>query len=234
MSLLTSSPTSPAPLRYSQTWIGAFFDVDNTLVPGSSIEIGFFRHLWRDGLVGWPELRYSAAYLLRHIPPFSLSPLRRNKLYLTDLEVSLIEMLAQEFVESAVFRRLSPRALGVLSRHQDAGHVVALVSGSPEFLVKPLADKLGVSLVYGARLESHQGRYTGRVFSPLPYGEGKQRHVERLASRFNLDLQRSYAYGDSPGDFHTLQVVGHPLVVNPIRGMARIARRQGWPVTQWA
>ena len=231
---MMSVPTSPAPLSYSQTWIGAFFDVDNTLVPGPSIEIGFFRHLWKDGLVGWPELRHSAAYLLRHVPPLSLSPLRRNKFYLNDLEVTLIEMLAQEFVETTVFRRLSPRALGVLSRHQDAGHLVALVSGSPEFLVKPLAEKLGVSLVYGARLETYEGRYTGRVFSPLPYGEGKQRHVERLASRYNLDLHRSYAYGDSPGDLHTLKVVGHPLVVNPIRGMARIARQQGWPVTEWA
>ncbi len=231
---MTSSLTSPAPLNLSQTWIGAFFDVDNTLVPGSSIEIGFFRLLWRDGLVGWPEVRHSVAYLLHHVPPFSLSPLRRNKFYLTDLEVSLIETLAQEYVETAVFRRLSPRALGVLSRHQDAGHVVALVSGSPEFLVRPLADRLNVTLVYGARMETLQGRYTGRVFSPLPYGEGKQRHVERLASRFNLDLQRSYAYGDSPGDIQTLKVVGHPQVVNPIRGMARIARQQGWPVTQWA
>jgi HAD superfamily hydrolase (TIGR01490 family) len=227
-------PTSPAPLPYSQTWIGAFFDVDNTLIPGSSIEIGFFRHLWREGLVGWRQIRNSVMYLLHHVPPFSLSPLRRKKVYLTDLDVPLVEPLAKEFVESVVFHRLSPRALGVLSRHQDAGHLVAVVSGSPEFLVKPLGEKLGVSLVYGARLETRDDRYTGKVLAPLPYGEGKQRHLERLAARYNLDLSRSYAYGDSPGDFHALQMVGHPFVVNPIRGMARIARRQGWPVTQWA
>jgi phosphoserine phosphatase len=40
-------------------------------------------------------------------------------------------------------------------------------------------------------------------------------------------------YGDSPGDLPVLETVGHPRVVNPIRGMVRIARRRGWPILQW-
>ncbi|GJL59012.1 MAG: haloacid dehalogenase [Nitrospirales bacterium] len=231
---MTRSTSSPAPLTYSQHWIGAFFDVDNTLVPGASIEIGFFRYLWQDGVVGWPELWHSLEYAIRHMPPISFNPLRRRKLYLMGHDVSLIEQLASEYVELYVVPRVSARALKRLSRHRDAGHVVAFVSGSPEFLVKPLAEALGVSLVFGARPESQEGLFTGKVFAPLPYGEGKGRYVERLAARFNLDLTRSYAYGDSPGDFHALQLVGHPFVVNPIRGMARIARQRGWPITQWA
>ena len=233
MSLSCSSPAT-APLTQSQHWIGAFFDMDNTLVPGPSIEIGFFRYLWQDGVVGWPELWNSFRHALRHMPPFSLSPLRRNKLYLLGQDVSQIEQLAMEYVELFVLPRVASRGLGRLAHHTNAGHVVAVVSGSPDCLVKPLAAKLGVPLVFGAKLESQSGLYTGRVFAPLPYGEGKGRYIERLAAQYNLDLSRSYAYGDSPGDFQALQLVGHPLVVNPIRGMARIARHQGWPVTQWA
>jgi HAD superfamily hydrolase (TIGR01490 family) len=231
---MTTSSSSPAPLTQSQHWVGAFFDMDNTLVPGPSIEIGFFRYLWQDGVVGWPELWRSFHFALRQMPPISLSPLRRNKRYLLGLEVSQIEHLAQEYVELFVMPRVASRALGRLAHHKQAGHVVAVVSGSPECLVKPLAEKLGVPLVFGAKLEAQSGVYTGRVFAPLPYGEGKSRYIERLAAQYNLDLGRSYAYGDSPGDFHALQLVGHPFVVNPIRGMARIAKEQGWPVTQWA
>jgi HAD superfamily hydrolase (TIGR01490 family) len=231
---MSLSASSPAPLNHSQHWIGAFFDVDNTLIPGASTEIGFFRYLWQDGIVGWPELWHSMEYILRQMPPVSLSPLRRKKLYLMGHDVALIEQFANEYVELFVIPRISIKALSCLARHQDAGHVVAFVSGSPEFLVKPLAAKLGVSLVFGARLEAQTGMYTGNIFAPLPYGAGKGRHVERLAAHYNLDLSRSYAYGDSPGDFHTLQLVGNPFVVNPIRGMARIARRQGWPIKQWA
>jgi HAD superfamily hydrolase (TIGR01490 family) len=231
---MTLSSSSPAPLTQSQHWVGAFFDMDNTLVPGPSIEIGFFRYLWQDGVVGWPELWNSFRYALRHMPPFSLSPLRRNKLYLLGQDVSQIEQLAKEYVELFVLPRVASRGLGRLAHHTNAGHVVAVVSGSPDCLVKPLAEKLGVPLVFGAKLESQSGLYTGRVFAPLPYGEGKGRYIERLAVEYNLDLSRSYAYGDSPGDFQALQLVGHPFVVNPIRGMDRIAREQGWPVTQWA
>ena len=231
---MTLSSSSPAPLTQSQHWVGAFFDMDNTLVPGPSIEIGFFRYLWQDGLVGWPELWNSFRYALGHMPPFSLSPLRRNKLYLLGQDVSQIEQRAKEYVELFVLPRVASRGLGRLAHHRKAGHVVAVVSGSPDCLVKPLAEKLGVPLVFGAKLESQSGLYTGRVFAPLPYGEGKGRYIERLAAQYNLDLSRSYAYGDSPGDFQALQLVGHPFVVNPIRGMARIARQQGWPVTQWA
>jgi phosphoserine phosphatase len=101
-------------------------------------------------------------------------------------------------------------------------------------LVRPVANFLGVSVVHGARLETNGAGYTGRVVAPLPYGEGKRRFVEHLAMKYRLDLTRSYAYGDSPGDLHALQAVGNPLVVNPIRGMARVARQRGWPTTQWA
>ncbi len=185
-------------------------------------------------VVGWPELWYSMGYAFRKMPPISLNSLRRKKLYLMGHDVALIEQFANEYVELFVIPRVSTRALSRLARHQDAGHIVAFVSGSPEFLVKPLAAKLGVSLVFGARLEAETGLFTGNIFAPLPYGIGKGRYVERVAAHYHLDLSRSYAYGDSPGDFHALQLVGHPFVVNPIRGMARIARRQGWPITQWA
>ena len=231
---MTPSSLAPAPLTHSQHWVGAFFDMDNTLIPGPSIEIGFFRHLWEDGMVGWPELWNSFRYALRHMPPISLSPLRRNKVYLLGQDVSRIEQMANDYVELFVLPRVASRALSRLAHHKQSGHVIAVVSGSPEYLVKPLAKRLGVSLVFGAKLETQSGLYTGRVFAPLPYGEGKSRYIERVASQYNLDLSRSYAYGDSPGDFHALQLVGHPFVVNPIRGMARIARQHGWPVTQWA
>ncbi len=89
-------------------------------------------------------------------------------------------------------------------------------------------------IVQAARLQTTEGGYTGRVYAPLPYGKGKQQIIENLAAQYHLDLQRSYAYGDSPGDYQALKIVGHPVVVNPIRGMTRRAREQGWTVTEWA
>jgi phosphoserine phosphatase len=54
-----------------------------------------------------------------------------------------------------------------------------------------------------------------------------------LARQRGLALKDCYAYGDSPGDIDLLLAVGHPFVVNPIRGMARLAARKCWPVVRW-
>jgi len=224
---------TPTPSTASGVRVGAFFDVDNTLIPGCAIEIRFFSYLWKRGLVGWSEAARSLWFLLRHIPPVSLHPLRTQKLYLAGKRPSVIEPLAEEFVRSEICPKLSSDGLSALEAHRRAGHCLALSTGSLDFLVTPLATVLDVETVFAARPERTGDGYTGRLLSPLPYGEGKRDMVESFAIQQGLDLKHSYAYGDSPGDVEALRLVGYPTVVNPIRGMARIARRQGWPVATW-
>lgn len=213
--------------------VAAFFDVDNTLVPGLAIELRFFRHLWQRGLVGSSEAARSLRFLLRHIPPLSVRSLRERKLYLEDKRPADIEPLAEEFIRTTVCPRLSQDGLARLESHRHAGHHLVLITGSLDFLIAPLAGHLKVDRVLAARPEQRSDRYTGYLSSPYPYGEGKRRLIESFAREAAVDLKQSYAYGDSPGDVETLQSVGHPLVVNPIRGMKRIARRQGWPIAKW-
>ncbi|MEC9005667.1 MAG: HAD family hydrolase [Nitrospirota bacterium] len=213
--------------------IGAFFDVDNTLIPGQSIEIRFVRYLWKNGFLSKRVLIDSGLYLLFNVLEFSLQPLRERKIYLTDKHPEGIEPLAKWFVRSEICPRLSLKGTSALNKHQQAGHRIALVSGTPEFLIKPLAHFLGIPNVLAAKLETNENGYTGHVLSPYPYGGGKRRLLEAFAETHGVDLSKSYAYGDSPGDIQALESVGHPLVVNPIRGMARIARRHRWPIALW-
>ena len=215
------------------TAIAALFDVDNTLLPGQASEVRFFRFLWRRGLVGWRELGESAAWLLRHAPPLSLHPLRERKVYLAGKAVAHIESLAEEFCRVKIVPCLSAQALSRMDEHRRAGHHIVLVTGSLEFLMTPLAALLDVSSLLAARLEHRHHRFTGQVSAPLPYGPGKRELITQLTEASRIDLAQSYAYGDSPGDVELLRMVGHPLVVNPIRGMATIARRNGWPVATW-
>ena len=230
-----SDSVLPAPSDVSSPHsIGAFFDVDNTLIPGQSIEIRFVRYLWKAGLLSNRVLLNSARYLLSNFCAFSLSPLRERKVYLTDKQPAGVEPLAKWFVRSEICPRLSFKGTAALAQHQQAGHRVALVSGTPEFLIKPLAQFLDVPHVLAARLDTDDHGYTCRVLMPYPYGEGKRRLLRAFAETHGVDLAQSYAYGDSPGDIQVLESVGHPLVVNPIRGMARIARRHRWPIATWA
>lgn len=214
--------------------VGAFFDVDNTLLPGLPIEVRFYRHLWNLGLVGWAETLRSMGFWLGHLPQISLQPLRERKPYLAGKPSATIETVAEEYVRLHICSRLSENGLARVKEHRQAGHILVLLTGSPDFLVAPLAAHLGIETVLAARLErTMDGTYTGHLLPPLPYGSGKRRLVEAVARQWDLDLKLSYAYGDSPGDLEALQCVGNPLVVNPIRGMARIARREKWPMAWW-
>jgi HAD superfamily hydrolase (TIGR01490 family) len=213
--------------------IAAFFDLDNTIVPGPAIEHRYFRLLWRQGLVGPMDLVRSAAVLLRNIPPLSFDPLRRFKAYLADKPVAAVEASAQNFFWEHVCPRISEQARKAIEEHRAQGHRLILLTGSPDFIVEPLATYLKIDQVAAGRLEKSGELFTGRMIAPYPYRHGKRLMAERLAAEQGLDLTASYMYGDSPGDLPILEAVGHPQVVNPIRGMRRIARRRGWPILRW-
>jgi len=217
----------------TETKVAAFFDVDNTLLPGEASEVRFFRSLWRRGVVGWPELRASAWWLLRQMPPLSLQPLRQRKLYLIGKPVQVIEPLGEEFCREELCPIVAADGLRILEDHRQAGHVIVLITGSLDFLIDPIASALQVDHCIAARPEQVNGLYTGQLLSPLPYGKGKRQLIQQLASKLDLDLSSCFAYGDSPGDLEILETVGHPTVVNPIRGMAGTAERNGWPVQRW-
>jgi HAD superfamily hydrolase (TIGR01490 family) len=219
--------------RRLNSQVMAFFDVDNTVLPGEASEIRFFRWLWQRGVVGWPEVRASMSWLIGHLPALSLHPLRERKLYLAGKPAQVIEPLGEEFCREQLCPCVSPAAMQKIDEHRQAGHSIILLTGSLDFLIDPIATALQVDRCFAGTLEQMNGVYTGHLVPPLPYGEGKRQLIDRLAQDLTLDLSLCYAYGDSPGDLEVLRAVGHPTVVNPIRGMARIARRQNWPVVTW-
>ena len=224
------TPTVPCRLN---SQVAAFFDLDNTILPGEASEVRFFRWLWQRGVVGWPEARASLAWLMRHLPSLSLHPLRERKLYIAGKPAQVIEPLGEEFCREQLCPCVSPAAMRAIEAHRSAGHLIVLLTGSLDFLIDPIATALQVDRCFANRLEQVDGVYTGHLVPPLPYGAGKRRLIEQLAQDLTLDLSLCYAYGDSPGDLDLLRAVGYPTVVNPIRGMARVAKQQKWPIARW-
>ena len=213
--------------------IAAFFDLDNTIIPGPAIERDYFLLLWRQGVVGARDFLKSALWLMRKTPPFSLDPLRQHKPYLEGKSVATIESQAQAFFWEKVCPRISEHARKAIEAHRAENHHIVLLTGSPDFLVEPLATFLKIEQVAAGRLDRNGLVYTGHMIDPYPYRDGKRVVAEQLAAHHGLDLRQCYMYGDSPGDLPVLEAVGNPRVVNPIRGMARVARRRGWPILRW-
>jgi phosphoserine phosphatase len=66
------------------------------------------------------------------------------------------------------------------------------------------------------------------------HGAGKAAAVRELAAERRIDLVRSTAYSDSHTDLPFLEVVGHPVAVNPDRSLRRTANERGWPILEFS
>ncbi|HXQ24950.1 MAG TPA: HAD family hydrolase [Candidatus Acidoferrales bacterium] len=208
--------------------IGAFFDLDGTLVPAPSLEWRFIGHLLaRDQIGGADIARWLARFaktLLRDPHDATIG----NKLYLAGSR----ESLAIDWANSVGPGSPELFAGGIerVAWHVAQGHRVFLVSGTLACLAHVVAQRLpGPIEVCATELEVRDGRWTGRLAGEHMSGQAKARTVRSVAARFGLSLWESYAYGNSITDLPMLDSVGHPVAVNPPARLRRIARSEGWP-----
>jgi phosphoserine phosphatase len=57
--------------------------------------------------------------------------------------------------------------------------------------------------------------------------------VRDFATRFDLALRDSYAYGNSIADVPMLNSVGHRVAVNAGARLLRVAHNEGWQSCDW-
>ncbi len=216
----------------SASKIGAFFDLDGTLVPKPSLEWRFLGHLLaRDEITSAAALRWLgnwAKMFLRN----PRAAVDGNKSYL----VGLPESLARDWANSLEpgSPQMFSEGLARLSWHITQQHQVFFVSGT----LAPLAGVIARSLpghieAIATELEVRGGYWTGRLAGEHMSGKAKCRAVRALTEQRGLRLEQSYAYGDQVADLSMLEAVGHPFAVNPAARLRRIARKRGWPVFNW-
>ena len=141
-----------------------------------------------------------------------------------------IEDLVTETVDEVVTPLVFAEALAIIDQHKRDGHRVVVISASPEEIVRPLCRYLGIDDVIATRSEvDDEGLYTGNI-EFYAYGPTKAEAMEEMAQRDGIDLAASYAYSDSATDLPMLEIVGHPIVVNPDAELAQAAEDNGWEV----
>jgi HAD superfamily hydrolase (TIGR01490 family) len=212
---------------------GVFFDLDRTLMAGSS---GFHwaRAARRAGLTTRRQLAGDALdnirFRLRGSTDEATREVReRVGAFLEGRRVRELERLSP-MVLAGVLPRLYPRMLAVAYEHQDAGRPVFIVTAATQGTADMLAHVLFFDGAAGSKLEERDGFYTGGFDGPFCYGEGKPLRMRQLADERGIDLAESWAYSDSASDLPMLRAVGHPVAVNPDTELARVAREEGWDV----
>lgn len=106
--------------------------------------------------------------------------------------------------------------------HKSQGHKVLTISGSPIELVREMAKLHDFDDYRGSIYPmDEKERYTGEVI-PMWDSKSKQKAIDEFKVKYDLDLNASYAYGDTAGDFSMFQLVGHPVLVNPTRELVNL------------
>ncbi len=212
----------------NRTKIAAVFDVDGTLIAGASLERTFISFLVRNRELRPAELARFIGGTLEGIPWVA------NKSYLRGKDRQRLSNLAQVCLEEEIEPRLLPAALARLRWHQASGHEVALLSGTLDLLLAPLADMLGVRAASGTNLETASQQLTGRIVGGHPFGEGKVERLRELRRRFEFEPQNSFAYANQYSDRHVLEKVGNPVAANPDRELHQLAIARGWMIEDFA
>jgi HAD superfamily hydrolase (TIGR01490 family) len=214
----------------------AFFDLDRTLMAGSSA-YEFARASYRNGLLSRRQLARGAwanvQFRLRGSTDAATDELRaRIAQAIEGVRVRDLQRLGPS-VLAGVLPRIYPQMLQVAWEHQDAGREVYICTAAAHELAEVLASVLGFDGGIGARSEVRDGVYTGRPHGPFTYREGKAEAMRELAAARGIDLAQSWAYSDSESDLPMLRAVGNPVAVNPDATLARIAREEGWEVLRF-
>jgi HAD superfamily hydrolase (TIGR01490 family) len=211
----------------------AFFDLDRTLISGSSsFVLGIAA--WRAGLVDRGQFIRDAVDAVRFRVAGASDETSHG---VRDRILAAVQGVRHDDLVGlnaatvpTLLEKVRPEALALVERHREAGRATYIVSAAPIELVDPLARAMGMTAGIGTVSEIVDGAYTGKLVGSFCYGEGKVTAITELARWEGLQLDQCYAYSDSASDLPMLEAVGHPVVVNPDAKLERHARRNGWPI----
>jgi HAD superfamily hydrolase (TIGR01490 family) len=212
----------------------AFFDLDKTVIAKASM-MAFGRPFYDEGLISRSTvvrgLYAQLIYLHLGASEQKLARIRESVLTLTrGWDQERVRRIVDETLTAVVEPITFAEALDLIDQHRAAGRRVYIISASPAEIVEPLARFLGAddALASRARVDE-QGRYTGEM-EVYAYGPYKAELIRTIAERDGIDLSASYAYSDSYTDLPMLEVVGHPVAVNPDRMLANLAKERNWEI----
>lgn len=214
--------------------IAAFFDLDGTIVAGFTVTVATKDKIRRgDFGVGEVFRILSTAYnfqmgrsSFQEFAEAGLSTLAGRPL--TDLDEES-ERLFRRKIADLVY----PETRALIRAHLERGHRVVLCSSATSIQVEPVARWLAIEEVVCNRFVlDDEGRVTGKLVSPVIWGEGKATAAQRYAATHDIDLARCYFYADGDEDVALMHMVGNPRPTNPGPELTRVAEKRGWPITR--
>ena len=210
----------------------AIFDLDNTLLSGDS------DHSWGSYLVEICAVD-SAAYAgandkfyaqyqegsldINEFLAFSLKPLADNS-------IETLTAWHKDFMQKKVMPMIGEKAKALIQKHKQAGHTLMVITATNTFVTGPIVEYLGIAHLLGTDPEMVDGEYTGNVVGIPTFQDGKVIRLNQWLDGSKECLSGSFFYSDSINDLPLLQIVDHPVAVDPDSKLEAYANEHGWEV----
>lgn len=217
----------------------ALFDLDHTLLPiDSDYSWGVFT-----STIGWTDpvefgRRNDEFYAHYQAGTLDVHDYVRFATEAVRLQGAAKAMAAHaRFMKEVVEPAITPQALALVRRHQQAGDEAVIITATNEFVTRPIAGAFGVAELIAVELERDvapggSGWITGEIRGVPSFREGKVRRVGQwLASRQLgwTDVEITF-YTDSINDLALMEKVNHPVATNPDQRLRVIANERGWRI----
>ncbi len=212
----------------------AFFDIDNTLVRGST-SYQFAKAAYRKNFFPrkdfisffWHQLRFisrgETTNMLNAIKDRALELVKGHSY------TQLMDMI-DEVYDQNIKAKVWPETARIAQQHIEAGREVWIISAAPQEMGEEIAKRLGLTGALGTRLVQVDCILTGEILGKPLHGKQKAKAMKELAKERGISLKRSFAYSDSNNDLPMLSLVGHPVAVNPDKKLKAYAKAAGWKI----
>lgn len=212
----------------------AIFDVDGTLLPHCSMESMFVRHAIRTKEI---RLSHFNAYILEAARAMfnadMKSAFKMNRYYLKECQVTTMEQLAEDFFKNEILPRFSGTATEKVAKLRNSGFKILILTGTPEFLARNLSSVFNMDYLICTKLETRNGRFTGKILGDHPYGACKREILLRIKDELKIDFNESVTFANHETDAIHMELFGKATAVNPTRRLRQIAEVKGWKIVKW-
>jgi HAD superfamily hydrolase (TIGR01490 family) len=209
------------------------FDLDHTLIPIDS-DYQWSQYLIHLGLVDKEAHQAQNDVFYQHYVDgcldihaylaFQLEPLAK-------VPMAQIEAWRTQYIQERIAEQIKPAALELVKHHQARGDFCMIITGTNDFVTRPIADAFGIEHLLGTQLEVVNGFFTGKLIGTPSFREGKIVRLNQFLKLHNLsisDFASSTFYSDSANDIPLLEKVSHPVATNPDKTLTALAQARGW------
>jgi HAD superfamily hydrolase (TIGR01490 family) len=210
----------------------AIFDLDNTLIAGDSDYL-WGQFLVETGLVDKDYYEsenhrfyqeYEAGTLdIFEFLRFSLKPLAENNF-------ETLKNIRLKFLQEKILPIIPQASRNLLKHHADQHHFLLIITATNRFVTEPIAEELGVHELIATDPEFDNGRFTGHVAGTPSFRDGKVARLKSWLKQTGQNLANSWFYSDSHNDLPLLELVTHPVAVDPDETLLQHAEMKGWPI----